>query len=111
MTDVVHKRLESIGIQDFTALVHDFKSDRKSIYDQVSKQIESLQDFKRSNSNLDFLQLDRQFKKTCLSIEQNVAFFDEYKHALFDEKECISVKRALSKIRSRCTCRKLSSGV
>ncbi len=91
--DVVYKRLDSIGLNDFIALVHDFKGDRKAIYDQISKQIEGLQDFKRSNSNLDALQLDRQFKKACLGIEEDVAFFDEYKHALFDESECgMSVK-------------------
>lgn len=91
--DVVHKRLKSIGIQEFVALMHDFKADRKVIYDQITKQIEGLQDFKRNNSNLDALQLDRAFKKASLSIEEHVAFFDEYKHALFDETECgMSVK-------------------
>ena len=91
--DVVYDRLKSIEIQDFTALVHDFKSDRKAIYDQVAGQIERLQDYKRGNSNLDALQLDRSFKQSSLNIEDITEQLDEYKSALFDNSECgLSVK-------------------
>ncbi|MFY0593628.1 AAA domain-containing protein [Roseivirga sp.] len=91
--DVVHERLKSIGVQDFTALVHDFKSDRKAIYDQVANQIENTQQYAKSNSNLDALQLDRNFKKSSLTIEDISEELNEYKTALFDHSECgLSVK-------------------
>lgn len=91
--DVVYNRLKSIKAEDFATLVHDFKSDRKAIYDQLANQIEQLQDYKRSNTSLDALQLDRAFKQASLSIEDITESLDEYKKALFDTSECgLSVK-------------------
>lgn len=91
--DVVYDRLKSIDVEDFAALVHDFKADRKQIYDQVAAQIDRLQEYKRGNNNLDALQLDRGFKQSSLNIEDITEQFDEYKFALFDNSECgLSVK-------------------
>ena len=91
--DVVYNRLKSIKAEDFATLVHDFKSDRSAIYDQLASQIEQLQDYKRSNTSLDALQLDRSFKQASLAIEDITASLDEYKKALFDTRECgLSVK-------------------
>lgn len=91
--DVVYERLKGLGLEGFLALVHDFKSDRAEVYEKVAKQIESLQDFSRSNANLDAVQVDRNFKKASHLIEETVDVLDEYKEALFSEKECgISVK-------------------
>src|SRR5690606_23431194 len=44
--DVVHERLKEKGLAEFIGLVHDFKNDRKSIYDQISHQIEKLDEYK-----------------------------------------------------------------
>ncbi|MBO3699147.1 AAA domain-containing protein [Roseivirga sp. E12] len=91
--DVVYERLKSIKAEDFATLVHDFKADRKAIYDQLANQIEQLQDYKRSNTSLDALQLDRAFKQSSLSIEDITEALDEYKKALFDTNECgLSIK-------------------
>jgi len=91
--DVVYERLKSIKAEDFATLVHDFKADRKAIYDQLANQIEQLQDYKRSNTSLDALQLDRAFKQASLSIEDITESLDEYKKALFDTNECgLSIK-------------------
>ena len=91
--DVVYERLKEIEIQDFLALVHDFKSDRAEVYQKLVKQIDRLQDYNRSNANLDAIQLDRTFKKASHAIEEAVEELDEYKEALFSEKECgMSVK-------------------
>ncbi len=91
--DVVYERLKAIELQDFLALVHDFKSDRAEVYQKLAKQIDRLQDFSRSNANLDAIQLDRTFKKASHAIEEAVEELDEYKEALFSEKECgLSVK-------------------
>lgn len=91
--DVVYNRLKEIEIQDFLALVHDFKSDRAEVYQKLAKQIDRLQDYHRSNANLDAVQLDRTFKKASHAIEEAVEELNEYKEALFSEKECgLSVK-------------------
>ncbi|MEC7755693.1 MAG: AAA domain-containing protein [Bacteroidota bacterium] len=91
--DVVYHRLKEHEIHEFAALVHDFKADRKEIYDKIARQIDRLQEYKRSNNNLDALQLDRQFRQASLTIEENVEQLEEYKAALFDNSECgLSVK-------------------
>lgn len=91
--DVVYERLKSIDVDDFVALVHDFKADRKTIYEQVANQIERLQEYKRSNNNLDSLQLDRAFTTASLTIDSVSEELTEYKIALFNRKECgLSVK-------------------
>lgn len=91
--DVVYNRLKDHDIHDFAALVHDFKADRKEIYDKIARQIDRLQEYKRSNNNLDALQLDRQFRQASLTIEENVEQLEEYKEALFNNSECgLSVK-------------------
>lgn len=91
--DVVYERLNSADLQDFTALVHDFKADRKDIYQKIARQIDRLQEYKKANNNLDALQLDRQFRQASLTIETHVEELEEYKRALFDASECgISAK-------------------
>lgn len=86
--DVVYQRLKEIELQDFLAMVHDFKADRAPVYQKLSKQIDRLQDYSRSNANLDAIQLDRAFKKASHAIEAAIEELDDYKQALFSEKEC-----------------------
>jgi hypothetical protein len=91
--DVVYQRLKDQGIHDFVALVHDFKNDRKEVYDKVARQIERLTEYKRSNTNLDAIQLDRSFKQAARAIDDIAESLEDYKQALFEDKECgLSVK-------------------
>lgn len=91
--DVVYSRLKKEDIHDFASLVHDFKNDRKVIYQQIQKQIDRLYEFKVRNSSLDAIQLERNFVQTCRKIEQINEELDEFKFALFNEDEAgISVK-------------------
>jgi hypothetical protein len=68
--------------------VHDFKNDRKSIFDQVARQIESLDGYQVQNNSLDAIYLERQFQQASRKIDQLSEELDEFKHALFDESEC-----------------------
>lgn len=86
--DVVWDRLRSKGLHDFIGLVHDFKNDRKSIFEQVARQIESLDNYKLQNNSLDAIYLERQFQQASRKIDQLTEELDEFKHALFDESEC-----------------------
>ncbi|MEM7297090.1 MAG: AAA domain-containing protein [Bacteroidota bacterium] len=86
--DVVYSRLKEKEMHDFVALVHDFKNDRKPIYEQVDQQIESIDSYKQKNNSLDAIQLERGFLQSSRRIDLLVEELQEYKEALFDESEC-----------------------
>ncbi len=91
--DVVHERLKRQKLSDFTALVHDFKNDRKSIYEQIERQIGGLHNFRQMNNNLDTIQMERTFRQSSHKIDQITEELEEFKSALFDEEDAgISVK-------------------
>jgi len=91
--DVVSERLTEVGMDNFIALVHDFKNDRRPLYAQILQQIERLEEYKRLNNSLDAIQLERQFLQASRRIDQITEELEEFKHALFDQQECgISVK-------------------
>ncbi len=86
--DVVHRRLDEKQIVDFVALVHDFKWDRKKIYEQIERQIDRVPEYKSSNYGLDTVQLERKFLHASRRIEQIKEELKEFKFALFDDSEC-----------------------
>jgi len=91
--DVVFERLKAEEISDFAALVHDFKNDRKQIYDQIFSQIDKLYQYKLKNNSLDSIQLERRFIHSSRQIDRITEELEELKYALFDEKECdLSIK-------------------
>jgi hypothetical protein len=91
--DVVHERLKEKGLHDFSALVHDFRNDRKSIYQHLNDQVESLDEYKFKNNNLDSINLERTFVQASREIDQLSEEFEDFRRALFDESDCgISVK-------------------
>jgi hypothetical protein len=91
--DVVYERLQNEELADFTALVHDFKNDRKQIYEQISSQINNLYKYRLKNNSLDSIQLERRFIQSSRQIDRLTEELEELKYALFDEKECgLSVK-------------------
>jgi DNA replication protein DnaC len=91
--DVVYDRLKQEEISDFAALVHDFKNDRKQIYEQIHSQTEKLYGYKLKNNSLDAIQLERRFVQSSRQIDRLTEELEELKYALFDENECgLSVK-------------------
>ncbi|MEQ8688055.1 MAG: AAA domain-containing protein [Imperialibacter sp.] len=85
--DVVHQRLSEKDLGAFVALVHDFKNDRKEIYEQLASQIERLDEYKLKNNSLDAIQLEREFTQVSRKIDQISEELNEFKQALFDDKE------------------------
>ncbi|MCX2743425.1 AAA domain-containing protein [Mangrovivirga sp. M17] len=85
--DVVYKRLSEIGLDKFSALVHDFKEDRRDIYYKIDSLINNLREFERLNNGLDTIQLERDFLQTCRRIDQINEELEDYKSALFDLEE------------------------
>jgi hypothetical protein len=91
--DVVHQRLMTIGMGSFTALIHDFKNDRATLYKQLASQIDQVETYRQQNYSLDAVFLDRQFARESRLIDKTVEELDAFRHALFDESECgISIK-------------------
>ncbi|MGB3183705.1 MAG: AAA domain-containing protein [Cyclobacteriaceae bacterium] len=91
--DVVHQRLSHIGLGEFSALVHDFKNDRKALYEQINQQIERIREYKQKNNSLDAIQLERSYLQASRQTDQITEELDEFRNALFDESEAgVSIK-------------------
>lgn len=91
--EVVSQRLAEKKLDDFTVLLHDFKNDRKKVFQQIDKQIESLEEYESKNNRLDTIYLDRDFLKASREIDTVQQELEEFKFALFDTTECgVSVK-------------------
>ncbi len=91
--DVVYEKLKDEELEEFAALVHDFKSDWKTIYARLNHHIDSLSEYEVKNSNVDTVYLERDFQQQSRRIEQISEELDEFKETLFDEREAgISAK-------------------
>ncbi len=91
--DVVHGRLQTLGLGPFAALIHDFRNDRAELYRQIAIQIEKVEEYQSLNRSLDAVFLDREFTKNSRLIDQTVQELEEFRTALFDETESgLSVK-------------------
>jgi superfamily I DNA and/or RNA helicase len=86
--DVVYDRLQSKELSDFAARVHDFKNDRKVIFDQIAHLIDHIDLYRQKNNGLDAIHLERSFLQASRKIDQATEELDEFKKALFDDTEC-----------------------
>lgn len=92
--DVVYARMKEQNFSEFLSLVHDFKNDRKEIFEKIARQIDRVEDYKAKNITLDAIQLNRKFFQCCNRINQLTEELEEFRQSLFDEKECgVSVKQ------------------
>ncbi|WP_025763216.1 AAA domain-containing protein [Dyadobacter tibetensis] len=83
--DVVHDRLESIGLDPFVGLIHDFKNDRSALYGQLKNQIEQVEGYRAQNYSLDAVFIERQFVQESRQIDRVIRELDNFREALFDE--------------------------
>ncbi|WP_189563359.1 AAA domain-containing protein [Persicitalea jodogahamensis] len=91
--DVVHQRLQTLGLGLSTALIHDFRNDRAELYRQIAIQIDKVEEYQALNQSLDAVFLDREFTRNSRLIDQTVKELEEFRTALFDEAESgLSVK-------------------
>lgn len=91
--DVVFERLTEIDLDDFMGLVHDFRNDRKEIYEKIARQIDRIEDYKANDRSVDIIQMERAFFQLCRNIDRIVEELDEFKHALYSDEDCgLSVK-------------------
>ncbi len=91
--DVVYNRLQEKQLGDFVGLVHDFRNERKMIFNKIARQIDSIEDFRSFNRSLDVIQMERRFFQVCRSIDRISEELEEFRRTLFDDQECgLSVK-------------------
>jgi superfamily I DNA and/or RNA helicase len=91
--DTVYQRLEQVQMSDFVGLIHDFKNDRKDLFQKIANQIDHIEAYKKQNQGLDAIFLDRNFTQISRRIDQITRELQEFKNALFDESICgVSVK-------------------
>ncbi len=86
--DVVYNRLKSHQLSDYLGLVHDFKNDRREIYQKMARQIERVDEYKSRNISLDAIQLERKFLQVSHRIDQITEELESFKQALFNTTEC-----------------------
>lgn len=86
--DVVYERLKKIRLSDFLGLVHDFRNDRKEIYQKIAQQVESIEAYQARNRNIDVIQLERRFLQVSRRIDQITETLEEFRSDLFDDKDC-----------------------
>lgn len=86
--DTVSDRLATADWSEFVANLHDFQHDRKSLYAQLARQIDHIEDYKRLNYSLDAILLEREFTQTAHRIDRLQAELREFRTALFDASEC-----------------------
>lgn len=86
--DVVHQRLTSKGLGDFAALVHDINADRKTIYQQLLRQIDQVDEYKKQNLALNSIYTDRTFLEVSRGINVCLQKLTTFRNALFDSSRC-----------------------
>ncbi|TVP47713.1 MAG: DUF4011 domain-containing protein [Mongoliibacter sp.] len=86
--DVVYERLAAQGFGSFLGLVHDFRADRKLLYEKINAQIQSIERYQELNRSIDSIQLERQFSQLSRTVENLTEFFEDYRKALFNTEEC-----------------------
>ena len=91
--DVVYARMKDHQFSDYLALVHDFKNDRKEIYEKLTRQIDRVNEYRTRNNSADAIQLERKFLTLSHRIDQIVEELEEFRKALFNDRESgVSVK-------------------
>lgn len=80
--DVVYKRLSALGLSRFAVLVHDYRHDRKDIYQKIRKQIDGIDDFKKQLADLNLTKWDHDYKILSRQIDQLHRTFEELHMAL-----------------------------
>ncbi len=86
--DVVYQRFDELDMQQFIGLVHDFRNDRKGLYEKIAKQIDKIDEYKQLNNSLDTIQLERQFLQYSKQIDSLTEELEEFRTSLFDESDC-----------------------
>ncbi|MDX2286100.1 MAG: AAA domain-containing protein [Bacteroidia bacterium] len=80
--DVVHKRLEALGLDRFSVLVHDHRHDRPAIYDRLRRELEDIEGIRESVRDFNITSREHAYKLYTHEADQLGRTFDELHRAL-----------------------------
>ncbi len=86
--DVVHQRLKGLALGQFAVLVHDYRHDRKPIFQQLKHQIDRLEAFQKDLQDLSLTKLDHDFKLFSRQLDQYARKYEELHQALIESRRC-----------------------
>ena len=84
--EVVYQRLKELGIGEHLGFWSDFKKDVTSLYQQIARQVELLEETENRNQSLDTVVLERDFKRNHQETEVVLNRLQDWKTALFDHQ-------------------------
>jgi hypothetical protein len=68
--DVVYKRLSALGLGRFSVLVHDYRYDRKAIYQKIRQQIDDIPVFQQDIRDLNVTRWEHDYKLLSRQVDQ-----------------------------------------
>ncbi|TAE55779.1 MAG: DUF4011 domain-containing protein [Bacteroidetes bacterium] len=99
--DVVHKRLDALGLARFSVRVHDYRHDRAEIYAQIRRQIDDLELFQKETQDLDLTHWEHTYKLLSRQADQLGRKFEDLCAALTSRRACgLSVHELYLRTRS-----------
>jgi hypothetical protein len=86
--DVVYDRMKARELAPFLGLVHDYRNDRRELFEKIDGQISKIDEYKTRNRAVDVIQMERRFLQVCRTIDQLSEELQEFRDALFSDAEC-----------------------
>lgn len=86
--DVVFNRLEALGLGRFAVLIHDYRQDRKAIYEKIRRQIDDIDTFQKEINDLNITQWEYNYQITSREIDRMTRKYDELFEALTKPLDC-----------------------
>ncbi len=85
--DVVYKRLEALGLSDFSVLVHDYRHDRGQVFRQLQRQIDAIEGYQRDLIDLNITKWEHDYKRLSRELDRLNRNFEELYQALIGLEE------------------------
>ena len=86
--DVVHHRLQGLGLGRFAVLLHDYRHDRSAIYQQIKRQIDDIDQFKAELKDLNYTKQDHDYKLLSRQLDQYARQYQALYEALTQPQPC-----------------------
>lgn len=80
--DVVYQRLGEVGLGRFAALIHDYRSDRKRLFQKIARQIDEIPEFRAGRVDGALAQWEYEFTLDARKIDEYNQLFDGLYQAL-----------------------------
>ena len=86
--DVVYHRLANVGLDQYTALIHDYSHDRSKIFRHIGRLIDQIDQFKKDNLNLNVTKWEHDYRVDSRRIDELGNYFEQLYQALTVIRPC-----------------------